>query len=250
MRRSRRSGCASAAASSCRLAQVSDRELRRRRERAVVDLALVHLVAEAPAAARRSPPARARLSACKARERRGRQVCSTPRSRSARGPRPPPTRRAERHQQAPGGTVGAPGSGGPSAIASWNSALSRTERVSTPLTASPCQASSVRRQRHAPALGLQPEQRRSRPRESGSSPPPSPASAAPTRPAATAAALPPLEPPGLCCEVPRVARHAPRRRLGPGERAQLGHVASCRSPPRPPRAARRTTSASARAGSP
>ena len=29
-------------------------------------------------------------------------------------------------------------------------------------------------------------------------PPPSPASAAPTRPAATAAALPPLEPPGVC----------------------------------------------------
>ncbi len=41
------------------------------------------------------------------------------------------------------GTDGAPGSAGPSAIASWNSALSATERVSTPSTDRPSQASTL-----------------------------------------------------------------------------------------------------------
>ena len=48
--------------------------------------------------------------------------------------------------------------------------------------------------------------------------------AALTRPAATALALPPLEPPLVRCDVPGIAGHAVRGRLGEARRHQLGHV--------------------------
>ena len=55
-------------------------------------------------------------------------------------------------------------------------------------------------------------------------PAPSEAVAAAQRPAATAAALPPLDPPALRSGVPRVARDAERRPLGVAHDRQLGKV--------------------------
>ena len=55
-------------------------------------------------------------------------------------------------------------------------------------------------------------------------PPPSLAWAIGTMPAATAAALPPDEPPGVRSSVPRVARRAVAPRLGDGEDPELGRV--------------------------
>src|SRR6185437_17136209 len=78
---------------------------------------------------------------------------------------------------------------------SKNSAVSATERVSTPLTDSPCQGARLGATGTRSRCGLSPN----RPHHAAGmriEPMPSDPSAAPTRPAATAAALPPLDPPG------------------------------------------------------
>ena len=58
-------------------------------------------------------------------------------------------------------------------------------------------------------------------------PPPSDALANGTMPAATAAAAPPLDPPGVRVEVPRVVRRAPRDRL---RRREAAHLRAVRAP--------------------
>ena len=78
---------------------------------------------------------------------------------------------------------------------SWKRAVSATRRVNTPLTDSPCQARERGASDTRPRWGLSPN----RPHHADGmriEPAPSEPRAAPTRPAATAAALPPLEPPG------------------------------------------------------
>ena len=129
---------------------------------------------------------------------------------------------ATRRRRAPRAT--APAKSLPGAAASMNSAASAVRRASGPLTDRPCQAPScgasgtrsrVRLEpdeaapggRHADRPGAVGAQRRRR-----------------TSPAATAAPVPPLEPPGRAREVPRVARGAERRRVGRRQHHQLGHV--------------------------
>src|SRR2546429_8660852 len=84
---------------------------------------------------------------------------------------------------------------------SWKRAVSATRRVSTPLTDSPCQALGRGASDTRPRWGLSPNS----PHHADGmriEPAPSEPSAAPTSPAATAAALPPLEPPGARWRVP------------------------------------------------
>ena len=106
-----------------------------------------------------------------------------------------------------------------------------------PSTLSPYQCSASGTERDTAALGLEPEQAavgrgdagwsRRRPRRC----------AAPARPAATAAAEPPLEPPGVR-SVSHGLRVMPQAaRLGEGPRWPARTGGSCRSPPRRPPAA-------------
>ncbi len=81
----------------------------------------------------------------------------------------------------------------------------------------------VRRQRHPAALGLQAEQAAVGRRKANRAPAVARERGADQaggdrRGAAAAGAA------GAVCQLPRVARHSPRRRLRPGKRAQLGHV--------------------------
>ena len=76
--------------------------------------------------------------------------------------------------------------------------MSITLRLTQPLTASPFQYSRSGAKETRPRCGFRPKS----PQEAAGrriEPPPSPAEAIGTRPAATAAALPPLEPAGLRC---------------------------------------------------
>ena len=81
--------------------------------------------------------------------------------------------------------------------ASRNSAASATVRVIGPRTDMPCQPSAAGALDTRPRAGLSPN---SPQHEAGMriEPAPSEPNAAPTRPAATAAAEPPLDPPGVC----------------------------------------------------
>src|SRR6476620_1545251 len=101
-------------------------------------------------------------------------------------------------------TKGRSGGGGASAsreppeTTSSQSAVSRTERLTQPSTARPCQPSRFGARETRPRLTLSPK----RPLQAAGmriEPAPSPAEAIGTRPAATAEPEPPLEPPGVCC---------------------------------------------------
>ena len=154
---------------------------------------------EARAAARRSPRPRA-AAGRSTRARSGGLVESATRSR-------------------PGGAsagAGVAAAGRPCrAPTSSRSAVSATLRVSKPTTLSPYQCSR-RRARAGSASALRLEAARARSWRPGcGSSRRRPMRVAPAaRPAATAAALPPLEPPGVRVEVPGIARHAERRALG------------------------------------
>ena len=81
---------------------------------------------------------------------------------------------------------------------SWNSAVSATRRARIPFTLSPCQALDRGATDTRPRWGLSPNS----PHQAAGiriEPAPSEPSAAPTSPAATAAPLPPEEPPGVRC---------------------------------------------------
>ena len=100
-------------------------------------------------------------------------------------------------------------------------AASATVRVTTPSTAMPNQPGA--RAGTRPRLGFRP----TRPQHEAGiriDPPPSLAWATGNIPAATAAAAPPLEPPGVRLRVPRVAGDAVAGVLGHRERSELGGV--------------------------
>ena len=99
---------------------------------------------------------------------------------------------------------------------------SSTERVSAPKTIQWLPSRSCGARGTRPRCGLRPN----RPVQAAGmriEPAPSAASAAGTIPAATAAAEPPLDPPGVRLGVPRVAGDAPGHRLRERPEPQLGH---------------------------
>src|SRR5690349_10889602 len=96
------------------------------------------------------------------------------------------------------GGGGASGSREPPETTSSQSAVSRTERLRQPSTASPPQPSRFGSSGTRPRLGFKPKS----PQDAAGiriEPAPSPAEAIGTRPAATADPEPPLEPPGVFC---------------------------------------------------
>ena len=192
VRRSRRSGCASADG----------------------------VVVACPAGSGRARPGsrRSRIRG-RARTPRGRASAGAPPSRS--GPLSPSALRLDEHAGRDAPAVGDPqparrraprpartapaGAGALSTsismapeATSWNSAVSATLRARMPLTDSPCQPRGCGDIETRPRCGFRPN----RPHHAAGiriEPAPSEPSAAPTRPAATAAALPPLDPPGARC---------------------------------------------------
>ena len=161
---------------------------------APVGIALGDLVAERARAARRSSataPLRRLVGDGRrrggARRRRSTRRCAACRAASC----------ADSTKGRSGGG-GAPGSVEPPLTTSSQSAVSSTVRLTQPSTASPFQSSRSGASETRPRWGLRPKS----PQEAAGmriEPPPSPAEAIGTSPAATAAALPPLEPPGVRC---------------------------------------------------
>ncbi len=122
-----------------------------------------------------------------------------------------------------GGAIAVPSPGAEPWITSSSSALSATVRASAPKVASPSQPSPSGCDETRPRVGFMPTS----PQQAAGiriEPPPSDAPAAGTRPAATAAAEPPDEPPGVRDEIPRVAGHPARVAGRPREQHQLGHA--------------------------
>jgi len=129
---------------------------------------------------------------------------------------------------------------------SWNSAVSATRRASTPLTDRPCQWRGCGASGTRPRWGLSPN----RPHQAEGmriEPAPSEPSAAPTRPAATAAALPPLEPPGACWSSQGL-RVTPNVAVSVNGQMHSSGTLVLPMITAPAARRRRTTSASARAG--
>ena len=126
--------------------------------------------------------------------------------------------------------------------------MSATLRVSTPLTDSPCQPRARGAIEMRPRWGFRPNS----PHHAAGiriEPAPSEPSAAPTRPAATAAALPPLEPPGACCRSHGL-RVAPNVAVSVNGHSVSSGTFVLPMITAPASRRRRTTSASALAGSP
>ena len=132
-------------------AQVDRGELRRGRQRAVIDLPLVHLVAEAPQQLRRLLQRRAVLL-MQLRRAATAAACSRPRSSTGRARSTAPRRKEL------GGTPVAPVSAGPSAIdiVEQGRIGDRARQHAVDDSAVPGASSGANE--HAPALGLQPEQ--------------------------------------------------------------------------------------------
>ena len=130
---------------------------------------------------------------------------------------------------------------------SWNSAVSATRRLSTPITDSPCQARLRGASETRPRCGFSPN----RPHQAAGiriEPAPSEPKAAPTSPAATAAPLPPLEPPGACWSSHGL-RVAPYVAVSVNGHSIISGTLVLPITIAPASRSLRTTSASARAGS-
>ena len=184
----------------------------------MVDLALVDLVAERAQQLRGLLQRRAVLGV-QLRQRRGRQLARDRDPQGRRDPVPDPS--ASRNEL--GGTTGCAGVRRTvgDRVVEQGAVAHRARQHAVDAQAVP--GVHLRRQRHPPALGLQPEQaavgRRKADRSSAVARQRGAHQAGGDRRRAAAARAA-----GAVLQLPRVARHPPRRGLGPGERAQLGHV--------------------------